>query len=83
VREREREGEREGGDIYIYIYIYRERERERERDLSMHDCHLNKISDSYTSLQNIYFFYLSIPALMADLGEGECRNLHAMSNNNY
>jgi len=49
----------------------------------MHDCHVNTISDSYTSLQNMHFFYLSIPAFVADLGEGECMDLLAMPNNNY
>jgi len=49
----------------------------------MHDSHLNKLSDSHTSFQNIHFFKPSIPAFMAELGEGECRNLRAMPNNNY
>jgi hypothetical protein len=54
----------------------------------------NKLSGCMTVVQVstvtviLYFkiyitFYLSLPAFMADLGEAECRNLHAMSHNNY
>jgi hypothetical protein len=54
-----------------------------QQSLNMHDCHVNKIKDSFTSLRNIYLFFLSIPAFMANLGEGECRNLHAMRINSH
>jgi hypothetical protein len=89
-REREREGEGEGEGETQYQQINLSSDFHKilyrsslQQSLSMHECHANKISDSYISLQNTHFFYLSTPAFMADLGEGECRNLHAMPNNNY